>query len=174
MQKNIKAALYLRSSKDRSDVSIDAQRRLLTKLAKEKNITIVHEYADPVVSAKDERRPEFQKLLVDMRSSSRNWNTLLMLDTSRLSRKQYFAPVFKYELTRRDIDIIYAKMPDVDPISKVILENVLEAMDVVHSMMSKEKGLAGMAENINQGFRAGGRAPRGYKLKHTSTGAVRD
>ena len=31
-----------------------------------------------------------------------------------------------------------------------------------------------MAENVKQGFRAGGRAPRGYQLKHVDTGTVRD
>lgn len=31
-----------------------------------------------------------------------------------------------------------------------------------------------MAENVRQGFRAGGRAPRGYKLVSIDTGAVRD
>ena len=174
IEKNKKAALYLRSSKDRSDVSIDAQRRTLTKLAKEKGILIVHEYADPVVSAKDERRPEFQKLLVDLRSPSRSWNTLILLDSSRLSRRQYFAPIFKHELSKRGVDIIFSKIPDVDPITKIVLEGTFETMDVVHSMLSKEKGLAGMAENVNQGFRAGGRAPRGYKLKHVATGTMRE
>jgi len=31
-----------------------------------------------------------------------------------------------------------------------------------------------MAENVRQGFRAGGRAPFGYKLDHIKTGAIRD
>ena len=33
---------------------------------------------------------------------------------------------------------------------------------------------AGMGENVKRGFRAGGRAPAGYKLKHEPTGAYRD
>jgi hypothetical protein len=40
--------------------------------------------------------------------------------------------------------------------------------------MSREKGLAGMAENVRQGYRAGGRAPIGYKLEIIPTGAIRD
>ena len=31
-----------------------------------------------------------------------------------------------------------------------------------------------MNENVMKGFRSGGRAPRGYKLEHTATGAIRD
>ena len=42
------ASLYLRSSKDRSDVSIDAQRRELTALAAQRGLVIVEEFADVV------------------------------------------------------------------------------------------------------------------------------
>jgi len=169
-----KACLYLRSSKDRSDVSIDAQRRELQKLTTERNYLVVEEYVDVVESAKDENRPGFQRLLRDLKSAGRAWSVLMMVDTSRLSRRRYAAQVFKHEARKRGVDIIYSKVPDVDPITNVLLEAVFEAFDEVHSLLSKEKGLAGMAENVKQGFRAGGRAPRGYRLKHVDTGTVRD
>ena len=47
-----KAALYLRSSKDRSDVSIDAQRRDLVNVAADRNLAIVAEFVDVVESGK--------------------------------------------------------------------------------------------------------------------------
>jgi hypothetical protein len=65
-------------------------------------------------------------------------------------------------------------MPEVDPITNVILESVMEALDEYHSLVSREKGLAGMLENVRQGFRAGGRAPKGYELEYVETGAIRD
>ncbi|MCU7887698.1 MAG: hypothetical protein KZQ66_20700, partial [Candidatus Thiodiazotropha sp. (ex Lucinoma aequizonata)] len=37
-----------------------------------------------------------------------------------------------------------------------------------------QRGLAGMAENVRRGFRAGGRTPRGYKLKKIDNGSIRD
>ena len=51
-----KTAIYLRSSKDRSDVSIDAQRRQLQALANQKGFAIAIEYADAVESGKDDDR----------------------------------------------------------------------------------------------------------------------
>jgi len=42
-----RAALYLRSSADRSDVSIDAQRRELTALASSKSLIIAAEFLTP-------------------------------------------------------------------------------------------------------------------------------
>lgn len=127
-----------------------------------------------VESAKSERRPAFQDLLRDIKSPSRGWQILLLLDTSRLSRRRYVAQAFKHECRKRGVQIIYARVPETDPVSAVILESVFEAMDEVHSLLSREKGLAGMRENISSGWRAGGRAPRGYRLKSITTGAVRD
>lgn len=167
-------AIYLRSSKDRSDISIDAQRRELTTVAADRGLLILEEYSDVVESAKDENRPAFQQMLRDLRSTSRTWGALLLVDTSRLSRNIYVAEVFKHECRKRNVKIIYSKIPEANPIMDMVIVQILQAFDQMHSMMSKEKGLAGMAENVRQGFRAGGRAPKGYKLSYVTTGAVRE
>lgn len=168
------AAIYLRSSKDRSDVSIDAQARELLSLAEQKSLLIVRRFEDVVESAKDENRPGFQALLTDLKASSREWDHLLMVDTSRLSRRRYMAEVFAHEARKRGVAILYSKLPDSDPITSAVIIGVMQVFDELHSLMSREKGLAGMAENVRQGYRAGGRAPRGYRLKVLETGAVRD
>jgi len=49
----------------------------------------------------------------------------------------------------------------------------MRGFDQYRSLISKRKGLAGMAENMRQGYRAG-RTPRGYRLVSVATGAVRD
>lgn len=170
----MQAALYLRSSKDRSDVSIDAQRRELVALAKEKNLIVVAEFSDAVESGKDDNRPGFQSLLAQLKHKSRTWQYLLALDTSRIARNQYLAHALHFECEKRNIKIIYAKMPETGSVVDVVIRAVMQAFDQLHSLMSKEKGLSGMAENVRQGFRAGGRAPLGYQLEHVETGAIRD
>jgi site-specific DNA recombinase len=169
-----RAILYLRSSKDRADVSIDAQRRELQALATSKQLAIVGEYSDAVESAKDEDRPGFQKLLREIRAPGRKWNYLLAVDTSRLSRARHFATIFKHECKKLGIAILYSKMPQADPVMDELLEGIMEVIDQFHSRMSKAKGLAGMRENVSKGHRAGGRAPFGYRLAHETTGATRD
>ncbi|MEW6612723.1 MAG: recombinase family protein [Pseudomonadota bacterium] len=167
--------LYLRSSKDRSDVSIDAQRRALTELAQARGAVIVGEYADAVESGKDDDRPGFQALIRDIRSSGRTWDHILVLDTARVARRRALAIIFEeHECKRRGIRIIYKSLPEADPITEMLLKSILQAMDEWHSLTSRVKGLAGMAENVRQGWRAGGRAPRGYRLQHEATGAIRD
>jgi site-specific DNA recombinase len=169
-----KAALYLRSSKDRKDVSIQHQRKALETFAKDRGLIVVSEYTDVVESGKSEYRPGFQRLTKDLKRPSRDWDTILLLDTSRLGRRRYIGEAFKHECAKRGVAVLFKSLPEVDPISRVILESVMSAMDEVHSLMSRDKGLAGMAENVEQGFRAGGRAPRGYTLRRIQTGVMRE
>ncbi len=74
-----RAALYLRSSKDRSDVSIDAQRRQLQEMATERGFAIVAEFADVVESGKDENRQGFQDLIGAVRQKRRGWETCVLI-----------------------------------------------------------------------------------------------
>jgi DNA invertase Pin-like site-specific DNA recombinase len=168
------AALYLRSSKDRHDVSLDAQRRELMALAKLRNLTIVETFQDAVESGKDDQRPGFQALLRSMKGRERTWNHLLALDTSRIARNQYLAHALHFECEKRCIKVVYAKVPETNTVMDVVIRAVMQSFDELHSLMSREKGLAGMTENVRQGWRAGGRAPIGYRLEHIATGAMRD
>ena len=82
--------------------------------------------------------------------------------------------MFERDAERAGVRIVYKSIPDEDPISGMLLKNVMRGIDQWHSLTSKRKGLAGMAENVRQGWRAGGRAPRGYRLVTIETGAIRE
>jgi len=170
----LKAALYLRSTKDRADVSIDAQRRQLHELAMKQGLTVVYEYADSVESGKDEKRAGFLKLHDDLDNKNRGWSVLLVLDTSRLARRAYIAAIFEQRAEKAGVQVIFKSIPDTDPITANVMRGIFRAIDEYHSLISKQKALAGMAENIRQGYRAGGRAPMGYALETVHTGAMRD
>ena len=169
-----KTAIYLRSSKDRSDVSIDAQRRALTELAHERDLVVAAEFADAVESGKDADRPGFQDMLAALRDPQRQWNTILVLDTSRIARRRALAIIFEEDCRKRGVKLIYSTLPNTDPITEMLLKSILQAMDEWHSLTSKVKGLSGMAENVRQGWRAGGAAPTGYRLVTVGTGTIRD
>jgi site-specific DNA recombinase len=170
-----RAVLYLRSSKDRHDVSLDAQRRALEDLAAATNLAIIGEYRDEVESGGDEDRPGFQRLYRDLRAKARQWTHILVLDTSRLARRMDTAIWFEErEAALRGVTVVYKSLPDIDPVYRQLFKRQLQAMDEFHSMISRQKGLAGMRENVHQGWRAGGRAPFGYRLVHTETGKTRD
>jgi DNA invertase Pin-like site-specific DNA recombinase len=168
------AALHLRSSKDRSDVSIDAQRRELTALAGRRGLVVVGEYADVVESGADENRSGLRRLVADIRRRDRGWDTVLLLDTSRLARQPFINVMFERDADRNGVRIVYKSVPDEDPITAVVIKSFMMGIDQWHSLTSKRKGLAGMAENVRQGFRAGGRAPRGCRLVTIGTGTIRE
>ena len=169
------AACYVRSSKDRADVSLQAQMRELEQLATKHDLTITTTYEDAVESGASESRPGFDRLLAAMRDRKRGWKFLLIYDSSRIARRRYIAQAFKHEARKYGITIYYCKMPaDLDPITSVVVEAMMEAFDEMHSLMSRDKALGAMRENVRQGWRAGGRAPLGYRLEHHATGAVRD
>lgn len=168
-------AIYLRSSKDRKDVSPDAQRRALQALAKSRDLSIVAEFSDVVLSGKDENRPGFQSMVRAVRDPRRGWDTLLIHDTSRLARNRVTALIFEeVECKRAGVHLIYKSLPDLDPLTAMVVKAVFQAWDEYHSIVSKEKGLAGMGENVRAGFRAGGQAPTGYQLARIETGTVRE
>ena len=167
--------MYLRSSKDRADMSIDAQRRQLVELAQARGLPIVAEFADAVESGKDDDRPGFQSMLRELRNPRRGWDTILVLDTARVARRRHLAIIFEeHECKRAGVRVVYKSLPESDPITEMLLKSILQAMDEWHSLTSKAKGLAGMAENVRQGFRAGGSAPKGYRLESVATGTVRE
>ena len=169
-----RAALYLRSSKDRADVSIEAQRRQLTEDAQKRGWTVATEFVDAVESGKDDDRPGFRALIAAIRNVRRGWDAVMALDTSRVARRRHIALIFETECERHGVAVSYRNVPETEPITEMLLKSVLQAMDEWHSLTSKQKGLAGMATNVRAGFRAGGRAPVGYRLAKRTTGAIRE
>lgn len=107
----MRAALYCRSSKDRSDVSIDAQRRQLVELAAARGFVVVAEFSDAVESGKDDDRPEFQRLLRELRNPRRGWDTILVLDTARIARRRHLAIIFEeHECKRAGVSPILCRV----------------------------------------------------------------
>lgn len=155
-------------------MSIDAQREELQSLASKHGLAIVATFEDAVQSGSSEDRPAFQELIAAIKNKQRGWTHVLVYDTSRIARGRYIAQAFRRECQRYGVELVIARMPETDPVSAVILESVFEAMDEVHSIMSRDKGLAGMRQNVSKGWRAGGRAPLGYRLAYEATGAIRD
>ena len=174
-EKKPNAVLYLRSSKDRHDVSIESQRHELARLAADRGLTVVGEFRDVVESGKDDDRPGIQALLEAVRRRDRGWAAIHVLDTSRLARRAAAAYIFEdRECKPRGVEVIYKNIPPMEEAERAMYKAMLHGVDEWHSLVSKRKGLQGMRQNVKSGFRAGGRAPVGYRLEHVDTGIVRE
>jgi len=106
-----RTTLYLRSSKDRSDVSIDAQRRALHELAVTRGLVVVAEFVDAVESGKDEDRPAFQRLIAALKTPTRGWDHVLVLDTSRIARRRLIAMLFERDCDKFNVRLSYKSLP---------------------------------------------------------------
>jgi len=165
-----RVALYLRSSKDKHDVSVESQRRILEQHVTSCGDIVVHHFVDKVESAKTANRPAFQEMMSEVKSKKCRFQCIYCYDTSRFSRRMYDAQLYKHLLKKNDIELLFLKLPKSDPLMDSVLESLMEIFDEFHSQKSKMDGLRGMRENVNQGWRAGGQAPVGYKLDKTVVG----
>ena len=123
------AALYLRSSKDRSDVSIEAQRHELTRFAAEQGWSIVAEFVDVVESGKEENRPGLIALVDELKSRSRAWHAVIAFDTARIARRRFIAVNFEHECEQRGVRVLYKNMAGIDPETEVLILSVFQGMD---------------------------------------------
>ncbi len=164
-------ALYLRSTKDRHDVSVEAQRRELGAHAESKSYATTAVFEDKVQSAKTDDRPAFQEMIAEAGRPDRRFDVILCLDTSRFARNATDAKIYKdYLRLKRGVRVEFVKLPTTDSYMDPLLETLMEGIDQLHSQKSKSDGLRGMRENVLKGFRAGGSAPIGYKLDKIVTG----
>jgi site-specific DNA recombinase len=170
------AAIYCRSSKDRAEIGLDIQRKELTAYAKAHGMRLVAEFSDMEISGSldETSRPGLARMLTALNSSSREWKSLLAVDTSRIARDPMLALYIQRECEKHEVRLHYSKVSvdGRDPMGEMLLGQ-LQLFDRLHSRLSAVKGRAGLEVNVENGFRAGGRAPLGYKLQHTETGAVR-
>ena len=60
------------------------------------------------------------------------------------ARNQYIAHVFHYECEKRNVKVIYAKVPETGEGIDMMVRSIMQAFDQFHGLMSKEKGLANL------------------------------
>ena len=88
LQLNNKAGIYLRLSKDDEkageSLSIENQRLILTKFAREQGFDVVDEYVDDGYSGTNFERPQIQRLLEDAKNG--RINIIIVKDLSRFGR----------------------------------------------------------------------------------------
>lgn len=160
----MRAAIYARSSKERTDVSVPSQVEELRALASQRGDAIARVFQDKAESAKTDERPAFQEMMSLAKSKARPFDRIYCYDTSRFSRRREHAAAYKTILKKAGVDLVFLRLPKSDSYVDGIIEGVFEVFDEFHSQKSKADGLRGMRQNAKMGYRAGGAAPFGYRL----------
>ena len=80
----MRAAIYLRLSKEDKQESIENQRALLRKYANDHGFSVVKEYTDEAISGLTDTRPGFAKMMEDARQG--HFDVIMAKNQSRFSR----------------------------------------------------------------------------------------
>ncbi len=163
----VRAALYLRVSTGRqadSDLSIPDQRRQAKAYCASRGWEIVADYVEPGVSATDDRRPEFQRMIDAATTKPPAFDMILVHSFSRFFRDQFQLEFYVRRLAKNGVRLvsITQELGD-DPMSNMIRQ-IMALFDEYQSKENAKHTLRAMKENARQGFWNGALPPIGYRI----------
>jgi site-specific DNA recombinase len=172
--KTKKVAIYTRSSKDLHNVSCEAQEDEIRNRLKEGE-EICRVFSDKALSSINDVRPAFNEMISLATLKEPPFSAIYSLDTSRFGRDELQTKIMLHKLRRKHgIEVVFLNMPQTGTPIDERMESVISAFDQFYSQQSKIKGVAGMKQNVKDGYRAGGKAPYGYMLERIELGVVRN
>ena len=147
------------SSGNQREESIDAQNRAAEKYSVDNNLNIVDKYYDSASTGRNDKRPEFQRLIADVKKG--NIKKVLVYKVSRFSRS--LKDAFKYLsiLDDNGAELISVTEPF---INSALLKAIYFALAQTSSEDTTEFTLAGLIENCHQGMNTGGIPALGFDV----------
>lgn len=162
------AALYLRISRDDAGAgdsgSIRTQRAMLEKYCEEQNIRVYDVYADDGFTGLNYERPEFQRMLSDIRAGF--VNLVITKDLSRLGR-DYIQTGYYTEIFFSRHDVRYIALGDNIDTSQDN-NDVAPFKNILNDMYARDlsrKVKAAKRTRAAQGAFTGSQPPYGYKTR---------
>lgn len=146
-------ALYIRvSTADQTELSPDAQQRLLLDYAKKNGIVIAKEFIfeESVSGRHADRRPKFQEMIALAKQDSHPIDVILVWKYSRFARNQEESIVYKSLLKKSNVDVISISEPLIDGPFGTLIERIIEWMDEYYSIRLSGEVLRGMKEKALQ------------------------
>ncbi len=152
---------YCRYSSDRQhESSIEAQQAEIDKWAAAHRVRIIERYVDRAISGKTDNRPEFQRLLSDLRS--RKVDYVLVHKVDRFARNRYDAAIYSRVIKQRGARLVAVVQDFGDGPEAVILEALMQGMAEYYSLNLATEVVKGRKVKISKGQHAGGTYPFGY------------
>lgn len=164
----LRGVIYARFSCSRQrEESIEGQIRECTEYAEKNGIEIVGTYTDKAMSAKTDKRPDFQRMIKD--AAKGQFDVVIVWSFDRFSRDQFDGPMYKKILRDLNIRVLSVKQDVAEGASGFLTEGMHELMAVYYSLELSEKVTRGMTDNALKCQFNGGTIPHGYyidKQKH--------
>lgn len=155
--------IYARySSHNQTEQSIEGQIAVCKEYAKRNNFTIIGEYIDRALTGKNDKRPEFQKMIKD--SNKKKFNGVLVYQLDRFSRSREDSAIYKAKLKKNNVRVFSAKENISEDASGVIIESLLEGMAEYYSLELSQKVKRGFDISAAKFLYKGGIVPLGFKI----------
>ena len=155
--------VYARVSTTRQadhDLSIPDQLSHAERYCAERGYEIVTRYVDPGASARDDNRPEFQRMIADIKAGIVRADLLLVHSLSRFFRDFFGLAFYCRELAKYGVRVISATQEMSDDANGTLMRNVLSAFDEYTSLETAKHVTRSMLENARRGHRNGATALR--------------
>ena len=152
---------YSRYSSDRQkESSVEAQQAEIDAWAAAHHVVIIERYVDRAVSGKTDERPDFQRLLSDLKR--RRVDFVLVHKTDRFARNRYDAAIYQRVIRERGARLICVAQDFGDGPESVILEALMQGMAEYYSLNLATEVIKGRKVIISKGKHPGGTYPFGY------------
>lgn len=159
----MKAVSYSRySSEMQNEDSIEAQLREIYKYAGDHKIQVIHDYIDQEKSGKYDTRPEFQQMIHDAKKGL--FDLIILHKIDRFARNRYDSAIYKAQLKRSGVKIIYAAQNIADNPEGRLMEGILESFAEYYSDNLATEVMKGLKTVALRGEFTGGYAPLGYDI----------
>jgi DNA invertase Pin-like site-specific DNA recombinase len=161
------AFAYLRvSTPDQAvhGMSLDGQLAEIERFAAAKGIRIARVFTEAGVSAQDDGRPEFRRMMDEVYSSACTVGLVVVVHTSRFMRNALSARLYKARLRKLDVAVVSVQQTFGDDPTGRFAEIVQEAADQLQSDEGAVRTRAGMLATVRAGFFVGSQPPFGFRV----------
>ena len=171
-----KAAIYARVSTGKQaagELSLPDQKRQCQNFAETKGYEIAAEFVDAGVSARTDKRPEFQRMINLACAAHRTFDAILVHSQSRFARNTKDLLIYKEKLEANGVQILSITQDLGEGETADVLRTMVGALDEYQSKETAKHVARSMIENARQGYWNGAQAPFGYRTYAAETRGAR-
>lgn len=162
--KRLRGVIYARYSchKQREE-SIEGQIRECKDFARSNGIDVINTYVDRAMSATNDNRPEFQRMISD--SYLDRFDVVLIWKSDRFSRNRKQAISYRDILRENNVKLLSATEPNIEGPAGILFESMNDGYNEYYVSEMKVKMKRGEKENVLEGKTNGGVPAYGYRTE---------
>ncbi len=171
-----RAAIYARVSTGRQaagELSLPDQVSQCEGFAKARGFEVAHQFIDRGVSARTDKRPEFQRMIALALGPHRPFDVILVHSQSRFARNTRDLLIYQGKLAEAGVSLISITQDLGEGETADVLRTMVGALDEYQSRETAKHVARSMIENARQGFWNGASAPFGYRTYAAETRGAR-